>query len=101
MKGLTVNAQLFLFPRVNVIVGGALFMRKKEDWERVRRLKPEVKVSMCIDMSEAMVRVCAEGIKAQFPGISDKELMEKLRERFEWSKRYQKSKRYRKLFQHV
>jgi len=36
------------------------------------------------------VRICAEGIKAQFPSISDKELMEKLRERLEWSKRWQK-----------
>jgi hypothetical protein len=71
---------------------------REEDWERVGRLKPEVKVNMCIDMSEAMVRVCAEGIKAQFSGISDEELMEKLRERFEWSKRYQKSKRYRQLY---
>lgn len=36
------------------------------------------------------MRICAEGIKAQFPSISDKELMEKLRERLEWSKRWQK-----------
>jgi hypothetical protein len=34
MKGLTVDAQLFLSLRINVIVGGALFMRKK-DLERI------------------------------------------------------------------
>jgi hypothetical protein len=45
-----------------------------------------VKVNMAIEMTEACVRVCAEGIKAQFSGISDKELMEKLRERLEWTK---------------
>jgi hypothetical protein len=72
-----------------------------ERWERLGRLKPEEKVNLAIEMSDAVVRICAESIKAQNPGISDKELIEKLRERFEWSKRYQKSKRYRKLFQRV
>lgn len=71
---------------------------RKEDWERLGRLKPEEKVNMAIEMTEVCVRVCVEGIRAQFPGISDKELMEKLRERFEWSKRYQKRKRYRQLY---
>jgi hypothetical protein len=37
MKGLTVDAQLFLFLRVDVIVGGVLFMRK-EDWGQIGRL---------------------------------------------------------------
>jgi hypothetical protein len=32
--------------------------------ERLGRLKPEVKVNMAIDMTEACVRICAEGIKA-------------------------------------
>jgi len=67
----------------------------------VKRLKPEDRVNLAIGMSDVCIRVCAEGIKAQYPGISDEELIEKLRERFEWSKRYQKSKRYRKLFQRV
>ena len=62
----------------------------EERLERVGRLPPEVKVMMAIDMTEAMVRVCAEGIKAQNPNIGDKELMEKLRERLEWTKRWQK-----------
>ncbi|MEM3731736.1 MAG: hypothetical protein QXE74_08205 [Candidatus Bathyarchaeia archaeon] len=41
-------------------------------------------------MSEAVVRVCAEGIRAQNPSISDNELIEKLREKLEWSKRWRK-----------
>jgi len=49
-----------------------------------------VKVNMAMDMTESMVRVCAEGIKAQYPDITEKELMEKLRERLQWSKRWRK-----------
>jgi hypothetical protein len=62
----------------------------EERWEQVRRLPSEVKVVMAIDMTEAIVGVCAEGIRAQFPNITERELMEKLRERLEWSKRWQK-----------
>jgi hypothetical protein len=100
MKGLTVNAQLFLFLRVDVIVGGVLFMRK-EDWERLGRLKPEDRVNLAVGMSDVCIRVCADGVRDQNPGISEEELIERVRERLEWSKRYQKGKRYRKLFQHV
>jgi len=63
---------------------------RNKDLERLGRLPGEVKVNMAIEMTEACVRVCAEGIRAQFPGISDKELLEKLRERLVWSKRWQK-----------
>lgn len=56
----------------------------------MRRLKPEERVVLAMDMTEAMVRVCAEGIKLQNPDITEKELMEKLRERLEWSKRWRK-----------
>ena len=58
--------------------------------ERLGRLKPEEKVAIAIDMTDACVRICAEGIKAQCPGISEEELLEKLRERLEWSKRWRK-----------
>ena len=64
----------------------------KERWERLGRLPPSVKVEMAIDMTEACVRICADGIRAQNPGITDEEVKEKLRERFEWSKRWQKRK---------
>jgi len=42
---------------------------------------------MAIDMTDAVVRVCAEGIRAQYPEITEEELIERLRERFAWMKR--------------
>lgn len=63
---------------------------REERYERIGRLPPEVKVNMAMDMTESMVRVCAEGIRVQNPNITEKELMEKLRERLEWSKRWRK-----------
>jgi hypothetical protein len=53
------------------------------------RLKPEEKVAITIDMTDACVHICADGIKAQNPEISEEELIEKLRERLEWIKRKQ------------
>jgi hypothetical protein len=85
----------------NVLSVGVCCLMRREDWERLGRLKPEERVNLAIGMSDVCIRVCAEGVRAQFPNISNKELMEKLRERFAWSKRYQKRKRYRDLFQHV
>jgi hypothetical protein len=67
--------------------------RDEKELERLGRLPPETKVGMAIDMTDAMLGVCAEGIKAQFPGISEKKLMEKLRERLDWGKRRQKRRR--------
>jgi len=57
---------------------------------RLKRLSPEEKVNVAIDMSDGCVRICAEGIKAQFPDITEQELIEQLRERIEWSKRWRK-----------
>ena len=57
--------------------------------ERLGRLKPEEKIAIAIDMTDACVRICADGIKAQNPGISEEELIEKLREKLEWIKRKQ------------
>jgi hypothetical protein len=62
------------------------------DLERVGRLPPAVKVNMTIDMTDAMVQVCAEGMKAQSPHITDEELMRRLRERFKWAKRWQEKR---------
>ena len=59
-------------------------------WLVVKRLKPEERVALAMDMTEAMVRVCAEGIRAQCPDIAEKELIERLRERLEWTKRWRK-----------
>jgi hypothetical protein len=61
-----------------------------ENAERLGRLKPEEKVAIAMDMTDACVRICAEGIKAECPGISEAELTERLRERLEWSKRCRK-----------
>lgn len=57
------------------------------DLEQLGRLPPDVKVSMAVDMTEAMVSVCLEGVRAQNPKLTDVELMERLREKFEWAKR--------------
>jgi len=48
------------------------------DWEE---LKPEERVDLAIGMSDVVVRVCAEGVRAQYPDISEEELVEKVRER--------------------
>jgi hypothetical protein len=57
-----------------------------DDSERLGYLKPEQKVLIAIDMTDGCLRVCADGIRQQFPGISDEALLEKLRERLEWAK---------------
>jgi hypothetical protein len=57
-----------------------------ENWQRLGRLKSEEKVRVCMDMSDGCVRVCAEGIRNQFAGIKDDELIVRLRERLEWAK---------------
>ena len=59
------------------------------DSERVGRLPPESKVNMAIDMTNAMVQVCMEGMRAQNPTMTEKGYMKELRERFEWAKRWQ------------
>ncbi len=58
----------------------------EDDSERLGHLKPEQKVLIAIDMTDGSAHVCADGIRQQFPGISDAELLEKLRERLEWAK---------------
>lgn len=50
----------------------------------------EVKVQMTIDIIEMVVGVCVAGIKAQNPGITGEELMQKFRERIKCSMRWQK-----------
>jgi hypothetical protein len=61
-----------------------------EDWQRLGRLPPEVKVNMAIEMTDLAVSVCAEGIRVEHRGISDEEVLERLRERFVWVKRWQR-----------
>jgi len=63
---------------------------KKEDWERLGRLKPEERVNLAIGMSDVCVRICAEGVRNQNPGISEEELIERVRERLMLGKRREK-----------
>ena len=58
--------------------------------EHLGHLPPNVKVAIALDMTDACVRTCAAGIRAQNPDITEAELIEKLRERLDWTKRHQK-----------
>jgi hypothetical protein len=62
---------------------------QEADLERVGCLKPEAKVNMAIEMTEAMARVCLDGIKGRNPSMAEEELMKGLRERLEWAKQWQ------------
>jgi hypothetical protein len=57
-----------------------------KDWKRLGYLKPEEKVLLCIDMTNGCTPICADGIRKQFPSITEEELIAKLCERLEWSK---------------
>ena len=61
-----------------------------KDAKRLGILKPEEKVAIAIDMTDACVRVCAAGIRVQCPNISEAELNAKLSKRLEWAKRLRK-----------
>jgi len=56
-------------------------------WLSVRRLKPEERVNLAVGMSDVCVRVCADGVRDQNPGISEEELVERVRERLMFDKR--------------
>lgn len=57
-----------------------------KEWERLGHLRPNEKVQIAIDMTDRCVHICADGIRQQFPGITEEELIEKLRERLQWAK---------------
>lgn len=60
---------------------------RDRELERVGRLKPEDRVNLAVDMSDVCIRVCADGVRDQNPGISEEELIERVRERLMFSKR--------------
>jgi len=62
----------------------------EERYERLGRLKPEEKVNLAIGMSDVCVRVCADGVRDQNPGISEEELIERVRERLLFGKKRKK-----------
>jgi len=53
-------------------------------------LKPEKKVNLAIGMTDACVRVCADGIRDLNPDLKEEELMERVRERIGFGKRRQR-----------
>ena len=50
-------------------------------------LKQEEKVNLAIEMTDACIRVCAEGIRDRNPAITEEELLEELRERIAYTRR--------------
>ena len=59
-------------------------------WLVVKRLKPEERVNLAVGMSDVCIRVCADGVRDQNPGISEEELIERVRERLMFGKRREK-----------
>lgn len=59
----------------------------------LRKLKPDEKVNMAIEMTDACVSFCIEGIRAQHPGVTEEELLKKLRERIDYAKRMRQGRR--------
>ncbi|MBD3173012.1 hypothetical protein GF326_11125 [Candidatus Bathyarchaeota archaeon] len=53
----------------------------------MKQLTPEEKVQITANMSDAITRVSLEGIKANYPGFSEKETVELLRERIKQRRR--------------
>lgn len=52
-----------------------------------KKLKPEEKVNMSIDMTDVCVQICADGIRDQYGNLSEAQLREKLRARMMHQKR--------------
>ena len=55
--------------------------------ERMSRLAPEAKVAIAIDMIDSSARISSSAIRDRNPDISDQDLLNKLRERVNHSKR--------------
>jgi len=45
------------------------------------KLSPEEKVVLAMDMTDAVTRICADGIRGSDPKISDEELIKEIRRR--------------------
>lgn len=53
----------------------------------VKKLKPEEKVNLAINMTDVVVQICADGVKDENPNITQAQLREKVRERIMYLKR--------------
>jgi hypothetical protein len=51
-----------------------------------RSLKPEEKVRICVEMTDVVTRICADGIRKSHPRISERELISVLRRRFSFGR---------------
>jgi hypothetical protein len=60
------------------------------NWERLGKLSPEEKILICMDMSDVCIQICADYIKSQNPDITERELIEKVRERLAFAKRHER-----------
>jgi len=54
----------------------------------LEKLSPEEKVNLSISMVDACTRICADSVKEQNKAIKGDELVEKLRARIQFNKRY-------------
>jgi hypothetical protein len=52
-----------------------------------KSFKPEEKVDATIQMTDAAVRICADGIRDQNPNMTEEQLQEELRKRINSQKR--------------
>jgi hypothetical protein len=52
-----------------------------------KSLKPEEKVNATIQMTDAVVKICADGIRDQNPSMNEEQLQEELRKRIDRQKR--------------
>jgi len=52
-----------------------------------KSLKPEEKVDVTIQMTDAVVKICADGIRDQNPNMAEEQLQEELRKRINRQKR--------------
>jgi hypothetical protein len=50
-------------------------------------LKPEEKIDATIQMTDAMVKICADGIRDRNPNMTEEQLQEELRKRIDSKKR--------------
>jgi hypothetical protein len=48
----------------------------------LRSLKPDEKVRACVEMTDVVTRICADGIRKSHPRISERELISIVRRRF-------------------
>ena len=51
------------------------------------KLSPEEKAVLAMDMTDAVTRICADGIRDRNPDITDEELIEEIRKRINRKRR--------------